>query len=155
MSKLEFDAIIQSPDDAPKAAFITAPFDIKELFGTKGRIAVKGTIDGVPFRGTFQPMGGCHIMGVPRELRAKIGKTHGDTIHVVMELDLEPRTVDVPDDFHQALRKNPDALRAFDKMSYSHRKEYVQSINDAKKPETRERRIQKAVERLYKGEKHS
>jgi hypothetical protein len=48
MSRLEFDAIIQSPDDAPKAAFITAPFDVKELFGTKGRIAVKGTIDDEP-----------------------------------------------------------------------------------------------------------
>ena len=148
MSKLEFDVVIESPEDAPKAAFITMPFDVKKAYGTKERIAVKGTIDGVPFRGTFQPMGGHHIMGVPKEIREKIGKTHGDTIHVIMELDTEPRMVDIPEDFANALKKNKNAYYNFEKLSYSHKKEYVTSITEAKKPETRLNRIRKAIEML-------
>ena len=153
MNKLEFDVEIISPAQAPKAAFVNAPFDVKEQFGTKGRIAVKGTMDGEPFKGTFQPMGGKHIMGVPKEMRKKIGKTHGDIIHIVMQLDTEPRAVELPDDFKKALKKNPKAQKAYDSFAYSYQKEYARWITSAKKPDTREKRLKEAIERLNKGEK--
>lgn len=145
---IRFDAVILSPEDAPKAAYIEFPFSALEVFGTKARVPVKGTMDGYSYQGTLSPMGGCHIIGVNKEIRTAIQKTTGDTISVVMEKDEVPRTVDIPPDFQSALDTNPIAKAKFEKYSYSHKKELVVWINDCKKFETRLRRIQKAIESL-------
>ena len=144
----EFEAEIYSPKQAPKAAFIRVPFDVKEVFGTKGRVFVKGTFDGQPYRGTIQPMGGQHIIGVSRELRQALGKAAGDTISVTMDLDTEERTVAVPDDLAAALKKNPSAQKYFGSLSYSHRKEYVGFVTEARRPDTRARHIARTLEML-------
>ncbi|MEN8615165.1 YdeI/OmpD-associated family protein [Dehalogenimonas sp. THU2] len=144
----EFDAIIQSPPDAPRAAFICVPFDVKETFGTRARVAVKGTFDGVEYRGTIKPMTGGHVIGVNAEIRKALGKHTGDTIHVIMEKDTEQRTVEIPADLLTALDNNPAAHDYFNKLPYSHRNEYVENIIEAKKPETRTRRVEKMVNDL-------
>ena len=144
----EFDAVIQSPPDAPRAAYICVPFDVREVFGTKARVAVKGTFDGKEYRGTIQPMTGGHVIGVNAEMREALGKTTGDTIHVVMEQDAEERTVEVPADLLTALDSNPAARDYFNKLPYSHKKEYISHIIEAKRPETRARRVGKMVEML-------
>jgi len=131
---VEFDAIIQSPPDAPRAAYICVPCDVKEVFGTRARVAVNGTFDSQPYRGTIQPMTGGHFIGVSAEMRTALGKNPGDTIHVVMEQDTGERTVEIP----------ADLLTALD----SHKKEYVEYITEAKKPETRARRVEKTVGEL-------
>ncbi|MEL7562947.1 YdeI/OmpD-associated family protein [Dehalogenimonas sp. 4OHTPN] len=144
----EFDAVIQSPPDAPKAAYIHVPFDVKEVFGTRARVAVKGTFDNREYRGTIQPMTGGHVIGLSAGMRKALGKTTGDTIHVTMEMDSEERAVEIPADLSTALDSRPAARDHFNKLPYSHQKEYVEHITEAKKPETRARRVEKTVETL-------
>jgi hypothetical protein len=146
----EFDAVIQCPPDAPRAAYICVPFDVKETFGTKGRVAVRGTFDAEEYRGTIQPMTGGHVIGVSVEMRKALGKITGDSIHVIMERDPEERTVEIPPDLSTALNNNPAARDYFNKLSYSHRKEYVGHIIEAKKPETRARRVTDTITELNK-----
>ena len=109
---------------------------------------MKCTIDGYPYRGSIAPYGGTHYIGVVKKIRDAIGKTYGDTVHIVMELDEEPRVVEVPEDLSQALALNEAAKKAFEKLSYSHKREYVEWIDAAKKEETRQRRVAKAIEKL-------
>jgi uncharacterized protein YdeI (YjbR/CyaY-like superfamily) len=85
--------------------------------------------------------------GVSAEHRAGAGVAAGDTVDVTLALDLVPRTVEVPDDLASALRK-ASATDAFDRLAFSHRREHVRAVEDAKTPETRARRIAKAVEKL-------
>ena len=94
-------------------------------------------------------------MVVKKEIRQAIGKSAGDTVKVVMDIDTEPRIVAVPEDFQQALDNNPRVKDVFDKFSYTHKKEYVEWIEGAKKQETRENRIKKAVEQIDGGKKRS
>ena len=147
MSRQEFDITLLKPGDMD-GAYFKVPFDVLEIFGTKGHVKVRGTIDGYPYRNLIANMGEGHMMVVKKEIRQAIGKTAGDTVHVVMEIDTEPRTVIVPEDFQQALESNPVVKETFDGMSYTHRKEYVEWIEGAKRQETRANRIQKAVERI-------
>ena len=94
-------------------------------------------------------------MVVKKEIRQVIGKSAGDTVKVVMDIDTEPRIVAIPEDFQQALDNNPRVKDVFDKFSYTHKKEYVEWIEGAKKQETRENRIKKAVEQIDGGKKRS
>jgi uncharacterized protein YdeI (YjbR/CyaY-like superfamily) len=82
-----------------------------------------------------------------KDVRAELGKESGETVDVVVELDDKPRELAVADDIRQAL-KSAGYLEKFDKLAYTHRKEYVQWIEEAKKPETRARRIQKMCQML-------
>ena len=152
--KHEFDATLFKGGDAANASFfVEVPPDVVRDFGKKGQVRVKVTIDGQPFRLALAPYGGKHLLGVRKEIREAVGKTGGDTLHITMEVDTEPRLVDVPDDLMQAMAAQPDAKAFFDKLSYSHRKEYVEWIDGAKKPETRKRRVEKALELLTEGTK--
>ena len=131
------------------ASYITIPFDVPEVFGTKAQVKVCGTIDDYTFRGSLAPMGGGrHVMVIRKEIRHSIRKTFGEEVTVKLQLDLEPRTVFIPTDLEEMLQRNPELKMVFDKMSYSHRKEYVQWITEAKKTETRLRRLEKALEML-------
>jgi hypothetical protein len=137
-------------------AFVAVPFSVEEAFGKRGQLRVKGTIDGHSFKSSIAPMGGgAHLLGLHKATRDAIGKSIGDTVTVAIEPDLEERTVEVPDDFRRALTKNRKALQTFDGFAYTHRKEYVQWIESAKRPETRQRRIADAVSRISQGTKFS
>ncbi len=92
-------------------------------------------------------------MGVIKEIRDAIGKKPGDKVSVVMEVDAEPRVVGVPDGLKRALEKDDAARAAFEKLSYTHKKEYAIWINEAKKPETKEKRIVKTLEMLTEKKK--
>ncbi len=132
---------------------ISVSFDVEKIFGKRGRVPVRGTLNGAPFRGSLFPMGDCHFMVVNRHLRAAAGVSGGETVPVQMERDDEPRTIDPPADFARALRGNKEARAVWDKLSYTHRREHVEHIEEAKKPETRERRIEKSVALLAAGKK--
>lgn len=137
------------------AAYISIPFDVEKVYGTKGRVKVKATFDGHPYRGILANMGtGSHIIGVRKDIRAAISKKPGDKVKVTIELDTEERTITVPPDIAKALKANPAADKFFKTLSYTNRKEYVQWITDAKKDETRERRITESVQKLLKGLKN-
>ena len=126
-------------------------FDVQKAFGTRARVPVRVTINGYTFRSSIFPMGGGkHYMVVNKAGRTGAKVKAGDTVTGVMEKDDAPRVVKTPPDLARALKANPVAKAAWDKLSYSHRKEYAEAITDAKKPETRARRIEKAIEELLK-----
>ena len=148
MASKRFRAVLEK-DEGSTATAITVPFDVERAFGGRGRIPVRGTINGVAYRSSIFRMGGRpHFMVVNRKLREQVGVEAGETVSVVMERDDAPRTVDVPKDLARALRAEPGALEAWERLSFTHKREHVEAIEGAKRPETRTRRIAKAVEQL-------
>jgi len=114
-------------------------------------VRVKAAFDGVPYSGSLIKYGHPqHMMPILKEIRDKIGKGPGDTVAVVIERDESVRTVDVPAPF-AALLKKEGLLPVFEKLSYTHRKEYCRWITEAKKEETRQARTAKAIEMLGRG----
>lgn len=137
-----------------EAALMTVPFDVQQVFGTRTRVPVRGTINGFAFRSTIFPTGdGHHYMVVNREVRAGAGVKGGDTVTVQMERDDEPRTIEPPADLQRALKANKAARAAWEKLSYTHQKEYARAVAEAKRPETRARRVEKAITELAAGKK--
>ena len=135
---------------------IDIPFDVEKTFGARGRVPVRGTLNGAPFRSSVFRMGGDrHFMVVNRQMREAAGVTGGETVPVVIEHDTEERTITPPADFARALKANREARATWDKLSYTHRREHVQHIEEAKKPETRLRRIEKSIELLAAGKKEA
>lgn len=142
----KFQAILIRPNQTGSWTYLDIPFSIEDAFGSKGQVKVRGTINGVEFRGSAMPHGdGTHFLVVNKTIRDEIGVTQGDTVRVVMERDTEERQLDVPTDLLDALAEDQLAQAAFEKLSYSHKKEYVEWIESAKKAETRQRRIQSAL----------
>ncbi|MDX1377994.1 MAG: YdeI/OmpD-associated family protein [Anaerolineales bacterium] len=134
-------------------AFVEIPFDVEEAFGSK-RPRVKALIEGVPYRGLLTRMGGPnHILIVLKGIREQIGKTFGDEIQISVELDTEERVLEIPKDLLRELEKDKESRTFFDKLSYTHKREYVMWINEAKKEETRQRRIFKTMEMLKEGKR--
>jgi hypothetical protein len=149
--KHTFKAVII--DAGGGGAFVEVPFDVEKAFGSK-KPKVKAMIEGVPYRGMLVRMGGPnHILIILKGIRGQIGKTFGDEIQVSVELDTEERVIEIPKDLMKELKKDKDAKAFFDKLSYTHQKEYVNWINEAKKPETRQNRVVKTIEMLKKGKK--
>lgn len=124
--------------------FIVLPFDPKAAFGTV-RAPVTVTIKGYAFRSRVVAMGGPLCIGVRREHREAAGLSGGETVAVTVALDTTSRTVTAPADLLRALKETPGALDAWKALSYTHQREHVEAIEDAKKPETRERRLAAAV----------
>lgn len=144
---IRFSATLtREPDSA--ATFIAIPFDVLSTWGTRARVPVKGTINGVSFRGSLAPYGGIHYLGIKRDLREKLGIKAGEVVDVEIMVDTEPRVVVPPPDFQAALDANPAARVRWMKLSYSHQVEYVEAVEDAKKPETRSKRIGDSIDRL-------
>jgi hypothetical protein len=129
------------------ATGIVIPPQIVEGLGGGKKPPVTVTINGYTHRNTVAVMGGKFMVGVAAEHREKTGLKGGDKVEVTLELDTAPREVEVPKDLAAALEK-ARAREAFDKLAYSHRKEHVRAIEEAKAPETRARRIEKAVEKV-------
>lgn len=145
----KFRAVIEDPGGG--GAFVTVPFDVEQTFGKK-RVKIKARIEGEPYRGTLVRMGGpCHLLLILKEIREKIGKSFGDEVEIEIEEDTEPRQAAIPPNFQEALDHEPAAAAFFQKLSYSHQREYVQWIEEAKRAETRQTRIQKAVVMLREG----
>ena len=146
--KQNFRGVIENAGSG--GAYVRIPFDVEKIYGKK-RVSVKVTINGEPYRGTLVRMGEpWHILIVLKEIRDKIGKTFGDEVEVILEEDTEPRVVEIPPDLRKALDNDPLAKTAYEKLSYTHQREYVRAILDAKHEETRRSRIVKTIEMLKK-----
>lgn len=133
------------------ATGIRVPPDVVEGLGKGRRPPVRVTIRGHTYRSTVAPLGGAYMIGVSAENRAAAGVAAGDEVEVELELDTAPREVEVPPDFAAALDADAAARRTFEALSYSNRSWHVLSINGAKSPETRRRRIEKSVAALREG----
>ena len=125
------------------------PADVVASLGSGKRPPVRVTIGKHTYRSTVAPMGGVFLIGVSAENRQAANVAAGDEIDVMVELDTDPREVDVPADFALALDADPVARQLFESLSYSHKRQHVLAIEGAKTDETRQRRIAKAVATLH------
>jgi len=150
----KFDAELKKHKDLD-APFIEFPYDVEKEFGTRGQVKVLVLFDGVKYRGSLVKMKHpCYWIGVTQAIRKKIGKQAGDTVHVALQKDDKPREVEIPADFKKILSANPNIAAFFNTLSYTHQKEYTRCIAEAKKEETRQRRLNKALEMLRNQIKH-
>jgi len=124
--------------------FIPLGFDPKVVFG-KARAPVRVTLNGYTYRSTIAAMGGPPCIPLRKSHREAAGLEGGETIQVRVELDTERREVKPPPDLAKALKAAPTALERWRELSYTHQREHVEAIEEAKKPETRARRIAAAV----------
>ncbi len=147
----EFKTKLAGVGKSGDVAAVIVPFDVKGEWG-KARVPVKGTINGSPFRTTVVRMNGEYCFCVNQKMRnAAGGVGPGDTVRVSLEPDTAPREVEVPPDLKRAIAASKTAQQSWDRYSYTHRKEFANWITEAKKPETRARRLEKAVEMLAAG----
>lgn len=148
MKTYKFKAKIEASDGG--GAYVLFPYGTQTEFGTKGKVPVSATFNGVPYTGSLMTCGGPHhMLGVLKAIREQIGKGPGDIIDVEIQRDDAARSVEVPAAFKKRM-KEEGLLPFFELLSFTHRKEYCRWISDAKKEETRLRRLEKAVEMLRK-----
>jgi hypothetical protein len=145
---MRFRATILS--NGKTATGIEVPSRVVDALGSK-RPKVRATINGYTYRSSVASMSGTFMLGVSAEVREKAGVAAGDTVQVDLELDTEIRRVSVPPDLAKALKGEAAARRFFDGLSYSQQRWFVEGIEGAKKPETRQRRVEAAVARLREG----
>ncbi len=133
------------------ATGLVVPPAIVEALSDKKNPPVKVTIGGHTYRSSVASRGGQFLVGVSAENRKAAVVAAGDEVEVDIELDTEPREVVVPADLAAALAADKAAQARFDKLSFSHQRQHVEAIESAKAPETRQRRIDKAIEKLNEG----
>jgi hypothetical protein len=136
-----------------EVAALKPPFDVVAVFERKGRVPVKGTINDFPFRSSLMNMGDGHMMVVNAQLRAGAKCKAGDTVAVLMELDEDKRTVEVPAYLMKIIDCDPKAREFWPKLSFTHQKEYVREIEGAKRIETRDKRVAAMMNALRKGQR--
>jgi len=142
---------VKSPDGAGATSFLEVPAGVVDGLGGGKRPPVKVTLNGFTWRTTVAVYGGEYYLGVPRPVREQAKVVFDEPVDVLVELDTEPREVAVPDELRELLEANPAAAALFVRLSYSHRKEYVDWIASAKREETRRRRVEQALEMLQRG----
>jgi len=146
MKRYKFEATILEAGGG--GAYCLFPYDVQEEFDTRGRIAVKATFDGVPYAGSLVKYGHPqHMLPVLKAIREKTGKNIGDELTVVLWRDEAERTVDIPDDL-AAVMEREGVREYFESLSLTHRKEYARWISEAKREDTRTKRLEKAVQML-------
>jgi len=146
---MKFRAMIQL--NGKTATGFVVPDKVVAALGPSKRPPVRVTIKGYTYRSTVATMGGKFMLPVSAEVREGANVVAGDELEVGLELDTEPREVTVPADLTKALDRDADARRFFDGLSYSNKRRFVTSIEEAKTAETRQRRIAKAVSLLRDG----
>ena len=147
-----FEAVIKKVK-GKDATYVEIPFDVEEVFGAK-RVKVLAYFDEVQYRGSIVRMGlPCYMLGITKDIRKKIGKESGDIVTVRVEKDEEVREIDMPEDFKKALKKDNEAVKFYEGLSYSAKRKYYQWITGAKKEETRQKRISEAVLKLKENKK--
>jgi hypothetical protein len=152
MDCYSFDAVLERPEGVGTWTFLSIPLEVSSTFGAKGQVRVKGSINGYPFRSTALPMGdGTHYLVVGKDIRQQIDAAQGDTVKVTLEIDIEERRVELPEELRPAFDRQPQAAAAFEKMTYSHQKEWINWILSAKQAPTRQRRVEKALALIAQG----
>jgi hypothetical protein len=149
MSTQQFEVVFHPEEDG--GVMVEIPADVVAALGTRKRPPVRAGLNGYVYRTTVSVYGGKFFIPVRKEIRQAAGLTPGERLQVTLELDDEPRTVEPPDDLRDALAAAEGAQAVFDRLAFTHRKEYVNWITEAKRPETRRRRVEQTVTRLLEG----
>jgi hypothetical protein len=151
VKKYKFKARIEAATGG--GAYVLFPYDVEKEFGVKGRVPIKAAFDSVPYAGSLIKYGDpLHRLPLLKAIREQMGKGPGDTVEVELWKNEKLRTLDVPAPFQEAMTKE-GVIAFFDRLSYTHRKEYCRWISEAKKEETRLRRLEKAIQMLRSGVK--
>ena len=145
MPQLRFESRLESDREA---CFIRVPPEVLTALGQGKRVPVKVTINGYTYRTTIAVYAGQYYVGVRREVREAAGVAADDQLRVGLEYDAELRAVDLPEGLRSALQADPEAAAAFDKLSHTDKKELVQWVTGAKRPETQRRRMEHAMASL-------
>jgi hypothetical protein len=139
----------------PAAAVVLTDDQVAEVGEGRKAFPVRATINGYTWAGRVSRMGGEFLLGMRREVREAARAEAGDEVTVTIALDEAPREVEVPPALAQALEGDAAAKARFDDLAFTHRKEFAQWIAEAKKDETRERRVAQALEMLREGRTRS
>jgi hypothetical protein len=139
----------------PAAAVVLDADQVAAVGEGAKRFPVAATVNGYTWRTTVTRMRGEFLLGLNREVREGAGVDAGDSVEVELALDAAPREVDVPESLALALAGDPAARAAFEAMAYTHRKEYARWIEEAKRDETRQRRVTQAMQMLREGKTRS
>ena len=149
MGSLTFTTVLQKR--GPAAAVVLEEDQVQQVGEGAKRFPVVATVNGYTWRTTITRMGGEFLLGLSKAVREAAGAEVGDPADVALELDTAPREVDVPEPLASALAKDPQAKAAFDALSFTHRKEYARAVAEAKREETRDRRVAQTLEKLREG----
>ncbi|MBM7558420.1 YdeI/OmpD-associated family protein [Marinitoga litoralis] len=151
MKKYNFIAEIKESKIGKGGAYIEFPYDVEKEFGKKGRIKVVAFFDGVEYRGSLVKMGtDCHILGIQKAIRKKINKDIGDNVEITLYEDTDERKIILNKLLENKLKEN-NLIEVFEKLSYSKKKEYNNLIENAKKEETKLKRLEKIISELKRG----
>ena len=146
--KYNFKAIIKSAGDSG-GAYVKFPFEVFKEFKTKGRVKVICYFEEIEYHGSLVKMGtDCHIIGITKDIRNKLGKNIGESVKVKLSVDTSERTVIIPELLLTALNKNKFLLDKFKSLSYTKQKEAALQISSAKKEETLKKRLDTIISEL-------
>jgi hypothetical protein len=148
MARARFTARLRPSGRGGGGHLVEVPVEVVAALGGRGRIPVRASFNGVPYRGSIVRMGGVMMLGVTKAIMAEAGAGPGDLLDVVVENDEAARDIEVPQELSKALKRNRAAAAVWDGLSFSHRREYVGYIIEAKKEETRARRVEKTIQEL-------
>lgn len=146
---IKFEGVLTPTPRGGGGTLVPIPKDVATRLGLKGFPKIIAVIAGTPYRGSLMPMGdGTYCLGVLKSIQEAAGVGQGDRITVLLEVDAAPRTVEAPPDLATVLAKDKKAAAAWERLSFTNKKELALGLTSAKKPETRERRLKAAVEKL-------
>jgi hypothetical protein len=153
MGSLTFTTTLQAR--GPAAAVVLDDAQVEAVGEGAKRFPVVATVNGYTWRTSVMRMGGEFLVGLNREVREGAGAQAGDVVEVELALDEAPREVEVPEALASALAADPEAQAKFDALAFTHRKEYARWIAEAKREETRVRRVKQALEMIHAGRTRS
>ena len=146
---VRFKGVLTPTPRGGGGTLVPIPKDIAAKLGLKGMPKIQAVIAGTPYRGSLMPMGdGTYCLGVLKSIQEAAGVGSGDTITIDLELDTTPRTVERPADLAKAIANDKKAMAAWEALSYTNKQEMARSLQEAKRPETRERRLAQALQSL-------
>ena len=144
-----FKGVLTATPRGGGGTLVPIPRQVAANLGLKGMPKVQAMIAGQPYRGSLMPMGdGTYCLGVLKSIQEAAGVKQGDTVTVELELDTAPRLVELPADLAKAIARDKKASAAWEKLSFTNKKEMARGLEEAKKPETRERRLAAAIAQL-------
>jgi Bacteriocin-protection, YdeI or OmpD-Associated/Domain of unknown function (DUF1905) len=149
MGSIQFRAQLQPR--GPAAAVVLDDAQVAIVGEGAKRFPVVATVNGYTWRASVARMGGEFLLGLNKEVRQAAGVQAGDDVDVTVELDAAPREVEVPEALATALAADPEASASFKRMAFTHRKEYARWVAEAKQEQTRQRRVQQALEMIRAG----
>lgn len=148
---VRFKGVLTPTPRGGGGTLVPVPKQVAAKLGLKGMPKINAVIAGTPYRGSLMPMGdGTYCLGVLKSIQDAAGVGAGDSITIDLELDTAPRTVELPPDLAVVIARDQEAIAAWEAMSYTNKKEMARSLEEAKRPETRERRLAQALEALRK-----